>query len=236
MRNLGTGRPTIQCTACSKYSHWRRECPHDNYCTMCKYHNHATHMCRVHRQATNNQGQQGQGNPQICIYCGSIEHSASNCHRRLWDNREQPCGTPEFLRKNQQANPKNSGNATGRAATTNTNTEHNGKSSQYYRNYNYRESQRQPHARFNERYNQRYSPPAFPSTPSLNSSFLEALSKSLLQIAENQSRTIEVMKASQEAQAVAYKEMTKTNKMRDDDVLFHSIEVYDGSNPTKLKK
>ena len=142
-------------------------------------------MCRAHRQATNNQGQQGQGNPQICIYCGSIEHSASNCHRRPWDNREQPCSTPEFLRKNQQANPANSGNATGRAATTSTNTEHNGISSQYYRNYNYRESQRQPHARFNERYHQRYSLPAFPSTPSLNSSFREVLSKSLLQIAEN---------------------------------------------------
>ena len=44
------------------------------------------------------------------------------------------------------------------------------------------------------------------------------------------------MKASQEAQAAAYKEMTKTNKMRDDDTLFHSIEVYDGSNPTKFEK
>ena len=96
---------------------------------------------------------------------------------------------------------------------------------------------RQPHARFDERYNQRYSPPVFPSTPSLNSSFPEALSKSLLQIAENQSRTIEAMEASQEAQAAAYKEMTKTNKMCDDsDALFHSIEVYDGSNPTKFEK
>ena len=72
--------------------------------------------------------------------------------------------------------------------------------------------------------------------PSLNSSFPEALSRSLLQIAENQSRTIEAMKASQEAQATAYKEMTKTNKMRDDDALFHSIEVYNGSNPTKFEK
>ena len=153
-----------------------------------------------------------------------------------WDNREQPCGTPEFLRKNQQANPKILGNAMGRAALTSGNTEHNGKSSQNYRNYNYRESQRQPHARFNKRYNEMYSPPAFPPTPSPNSSFPEALSKSLLQIAENQSRTIEVMKASQEAQAVAYKEMTKTNKMRDDDALLHSIEVYEGSNPTKFKK
>ena len=103
-------------------------------------------------------------------------------------------------------------------------------------NYDYRESQRQPPARFDERYNQRYSPPVFPATPSLNSSFPEVLSKALLQIAENQSRTIEAMKASQEAQATAYKEMTKTNKMRDDDTLFHSIEVYDGSNPTKFEK
>ena len=84
------------------------------------------------------------------------------------------------------------------------NTGHDNRSSQYYRNYNYdyRESQRQPHARFDERYNQRYSPPVFPPTPSLNSSFPEVLSKSLLQIAENQSRTIEAMKASQEAQAM----------------------------------
>ena len=57
-----------------------------------------------------------------------------------------------------------------------------------------------------------------------------------MQIAENQSRTIEAMKASQEAQAVAYKEMKKTNKMRDDNALFHSIKVYEGSNPTKFEK
>ena len=30
--------------------------------------------------------------------------------------------------------------------------------------------------------------------------------------------------------------MTKTNKMRDDDAQFHSIEVYDGSNHTKFEK
>ena len=76
-RNLGTGQPTIQCTACGKYSHWRRECPYDNYCTTHKNHNHDTHMCRAHRQASNNQGQQGQTSTQICIYCGSIEHSSS---------------------------------------------------------------------------------------------------------------------------------------------------------------
>ena len=46
-----------------------------------------------------------------------------------------------------------------------------------------------------------FHPPVFPPAPSLNSSFPEALSRSLLQITEIQSRTIEAMKASQEAQA-----------------------------------
>ena len=190
-RTLGTGRPTIQCTACSEYSHWRRECLYDNYCTTCNNHNHATHMCRAHRQATNNQGQQGQQSPQICIYCGSIKHSSSNCCRRPWDNREQPHSTPESLRRDQQADFEFLGNAMGRTAPmcansqghppqpqsqrsnsgTSANTGHNNRSSQYYRNYSYdyRESQKQPHTRFDERYNQRYSPPVFPPTPSLNS-------------------------------------------------------------------
>ena len=44
------------------------------------------------------------------------------------------------------------------------------------------------------------------------------------------------MKASQEAQVEAYKEMSRTNKMRDGDALFNSIEVYDGCNPTKFEK
>ena len=246
-RNLGTGKPTIQCTACGEYSHWRRECPYNNYCTTCNNHNHVTHMCRVCRQSNNN-GQQGQQSPVICVYCGSAKHSSANCCRRPWDNKEQPHDTPYYLRRNQPSNSKISGNATGNTASTSANThgclsqsqfqrsnsknsgnsKPNNRSSQFFRNTNnnfdYRESQRQPHARFDERYNQRYSPPVFPPTPSLNSSFPEALSRSLSQVAKNQSRTINAMKANLEAQATAYKEMTKTNKMRDDDALFHSIE------------
>ena len=186
-RNLGTGRPTIQCMACGEYSHWRRECLYDNYCTTCNNHDHATHMCRAHRQINNNQGQQDQQSPQICVNCGSAEHSSSNCHRRPWDNREQPHSTPNSFRRDQQANSEISGNAAGRTASTGANTQvqphqsqfqrynskisgntgPNNKSSQYYRNnnYDYRESQRQPHARFDKRYNQRYSPPVFPPTP-----------------------------------------------------------------------
>ena len=115
-RNLGTGRPTIQCTACSEYMHWRRECPYDNYCTTCNSHDYATHMCRAPRQMTRNQ--QSQQSPSICIYCGSADHSSTNCHKRPWDNREQPCGTPDTLRnqQNQLSNTEILGNAPGNAS------------------------------------------------------------------------------------------------------------------------
>ena len=104
-----------------------------------------------------------------------------------------------------------------------------------FRDYGYNQQRgAQSHTRFDERYNQKYSPPIYPPTPSLNSSFPEALSKSLLQIVENQSRTIEAMKTSQEAQAEAYKEMSRTNKMRDDDALFNSIEVLQWNKPCQV--
>ena len=131
-RNLGTGRPTIQCTACGEYSHWKRECPYDNYCTTCNNHDHVTHMCRVHRQ-NNKKGQQGQQSPVICVFCGSAKHGSSNCHRRPWDNREQPHNTPDSLRRNQPSNSEISGNTTGNAASMGANTHRHSSQSQYER-------------------------------------------------------------------------------------------------------
>ena len=121
-RNLGTGRPSIQCTACGEYTHWRRECPYDNYCTTCNNNDDATHMCRAPRQATRNQ--QSQQSPSICIYCGSTDHSSVNCLKRPWGNREQLCGTPDALRnqQNQPSNTKISRNSPGNAAVTGANT------------------------------------------------------------------------------------------------------------------
>ena len=105
-RNLGTGRPTIQCIACGEYPHWRRECPYDNFCTTCNNHDHVTHMCRAPKQTT-------QQSPAICVYCGSTDHSSSRYCNRPWDNREQPCSTPEALRNQefQHPNSKISGNS-----------------------------------------------------------------------------------------------------------------------------
>ena len=46
---------------------------------------------------------------------------------------------------------------------------------------------------------------------------------------------IDAMMASQCSQMEAYQEMTRSNKMRDDDQLFDAIEVYDGSDPTRFE-
>ena len=136
-------------------------------------------MCRACRQ-TNNRSQQGQQSPLICVYCGSIEHSLSNCHRRPWDNREKQHSTPNSLRKNQPSKSKISGNVTSSTSSMGANTHGHPPQSQYQRsnsknlgnpgpnnrpfsssrhanyNFDYREPQRQPHARFDERYNQKY--------------------------------------------------------------------------------
>ena len=92
-----------------------------------------------------------------------LNYSSSNCHRRPWDNREQPCSTADSLRRDQQANSKNLGNTTDRTAFMGANTQAHppqswsqrsnsenprnmgpsNSSSHYYRNnnhnYNYRE-------------------------------------------------------------------------------------------------
>ena len=52
---------------------------------------------------------------------------------------------------------------------------------------------------------------------------------------KNQIRSIDAMMASQQSHIDAYSEMTRSNKMREDDALFDSIEVYDGSNPAKFE-
>ena len=45
--------------------------------------------------------------PAICVYCGSTEHSSTQCCNRPWDNGEQLCSMPEALR-NQEFQHANS--------------------------------------------------------------------------------------------------------------------------------
>ena len=117
-RNLGTGRPTIQCTAWGEYTHQRRECPYDNYYTTCN--NHATHICRAPRQMAGVQQRFS-----ICVYCDSADHSSAHCCNRPWENREQPHGTPDALRnqEKQWTDTKILGDDHGNAALPASNTQ-----------------------------------------------------------------------------------------------------------------
>ena len=91
------------------------------------------------------------------------------------------------------------------------------------------------HAHFNEGFNRRYSPPTFPS-PGFNNTFTsDAVGRSIIQLAENQSHSLDFILARQQSQMDAYKEMTCSNQAREDDNLFAGIQVYDGEDPTHFE-
>ena len=91
---------------------------------------------------------------------------------------------------------------------------------------------RQQHAHFNEGFNRRYSPPTFPSPGFNNTMASDAVGRSIIQLAENQSCSLEFILAGQQSQMDAYKEMTCSNQAREDDTLFTGIPVYDGEDPS----
>ena len=72
---------------------------------------------------------------------------------------------------------------------------------------------RQQHTHFNEGYNRRYSPPppTFPSPGFNNTMASDAVGRSIIQLAENQSRSLDFILAGQQSQMDAYKEMTCSN-------------------------
>ena len=69
-RNLGTDRPSIQCTACAEYNHWSGASPYNNYCTHCRNNTHAAHVCNA-------------PSPVIFDNCGSsfLMYSLFDCHK-----------------------------------------------------------------------------------------------------------------------------------------------------------
>ena len=85
-------RPQLNCTACGRQDHLRKkDCREDVFCNNCRTRSHATEMCRALSQHT-------PGNI-LCIYCGSTNHTSSNCHNKPNDNREEPRSTPRDLRQ-----------------------------------------------------------------------------------------------------------------------------------------
>ena len=94
-----------------------------------------------------------------------------------------------------------------------------------YRDYRYSGQLRQ--TCFDKEQNQRYSPQHFAPSPALSTGS-DLLSRSIMQLAEMQSRSLEIFAAQQKSQIEVYQELTRSNKEKEHDALFTSIPVFDG--------
>ena len=63
----------------------------------------------------------------------------------------------------------------------------------------------------------------------------DAVGRSIIQLAENQSHSLDFILVGQQSQMDAYREMTHSNQAREDDALFAGIEVYDGEDPSRFE-
>ena len=251
-RNLGTGHPKMFCTACGEYNHWRKDCPYNCHCDNCDSDSHATHMCRAPPKPSPTPSPQ----PVICIYCGSSDHRSMECSNHPRDNREEGCAPSpasnrynrEKQRKSALASSENSQKSNGKSRNNDkprtlgenpqkpkTGRQHHqqpqhstqGKHNQNsfpYRDYRYHEQPRQ--TRFNEKQNKLYSPYHFAPSPALSAGS-DMLSHSIMQLAEMQSRSLEIFAAQQKSQIDVYQELTRSNKEKEHDALFTSIPVFD---------
>ena len=196
--------------------------------------------------------------PVICVYCGSSEHRSMECRNRPRDNREEghiPSPVSSGYSRDRQrksatvsSNSSQKSNARSRnsekAGTTSdkprrpeTDRQHqqppqrptqgkpNNKNNFPYRDYRYSDQPRQTH--FDEKQNQRYSPHHFAPSPELSAGS-DLLSRSIMQLAEMQSHSLEIFAAQQKSQIEVYQELTRSNKEKEHDALFTSIPVFDG--------
>ena len=85
--------------------------------------------------------------------------------------------------------------------------------------------------RFDKRYNRQYSPNYNNTQPSsLGSTPGPDLSATLIELANIQSRSLEMMAASQRSQHEAFHELTRASKDKANDAVFVNIKDYDGKD------
>ena len=207
-RNPGTGRPHMQCSAYGSYDHFRKDYHQDNFCTRCRSKSHATHMCRA--PIRNN----------ICICCGSTQHSLGNCTSQPNDNREEPRLAPWDLHSQApyyRTDTKYSGLSQGNQGNS-TNPRQTYKiASLSYGDYRYEHDRaRHQQTRFDERYNRQYSP-NYNYQPSPVSVAGPDLSATLIDLANIQSRSLDLTVANQKSQQDIYNELTRVNRDKAND-------------------
>ena len=140
----------------------------------------------------------------ICIYCGSVDHISGRCHNKPNDNREEPRSMPRDLR-DQKPN----------------------------KTYNRMSQPQVSHhqARFDEGLNKRYLPNYVNHYQSpLGSIPGQDLSATLMELANIQSRSLEMMAASQRSQQEAFQELTRASRDKANDAMFTPIKIFDGTN------
>ena len=203
----------------------------------------------------------GPGLP-VCIYYSKTNHSSAYCRYRPRDNQEEPRHTPDALKtgatgENLASAARNQTGSAHRKINNNpfSNVDGRGQNQHYGgpQRYQHREQtgaaprgeqmdnnpnfppRRQQHAHFNKGYNRRYSPPTFPSPAFNNTMASDAVGRSIIQLAENQSHSLDFILVGQQSQMDAHREMTCSNQAREDDALFAGIEVYDGEDPSRFE-
>ena len=63
----------------------------------------------------------------------------------------------------------------------------------------------------------------------------DTVGRSIIQLAENQSHSLDFILVGQQSQMDAYREMTHSNQAREDDALFAGIEVYNREDPSHFE-
>ena len=185
-------------------------------CTACGGHDHLRkdcsedvfcNNCRTRSHTTEMcrvLSQQTSGNI-LCIYCGSTSHTSGKCHNKPNDNREEPRSTPRDLR---EPGPRSDYNRIGHQPQV---------------------SHHQ--TRFDEGLNRQYLPNYInPYQSMLGSIPGQDLSTTLIELANIQSRSLEMMAASQRMQQEAFQELTRVSKDKSNDSMFTSIKTFDGTN------
>ena len=123
----------------------------------------------------------------LCIYCGSTGHNSGKCHNKPNDNREEPRSTPRDLR---EPRPRMDYNRMG----------HQPQMSHHQ-------------TRFNEDLNRQYSPNYVNHYQSMLGSIPgQDLSATLIELENIQSRSLEMMAASQRSQQEAFQELMRVSK------------------------
>ena len=141
----------------------------------------------------------------ICIYCGSVNHSLGKCCSKPNDNREEPRSPPRDLRE--QGSRMN------------------------YNRMGHQPQVSHHQARINEGLNRQYSPNyIIPYQSMLGSAPGQDLSATLIELANIQSRSMEMMAASQRSQHEAFQELARVSKDKSNDSMFTAIKTFDSTN------